>query len=41
MRHPHTPVTHPDTGIPDFWLMAMTNHDIVGEFITERDSEVR
>jgi hypothetical protein len=29
-----------DEGIPDFWLNAMTNHDMVGEFITEVDSEV-
>ena len=29
-----------DQGIPDFWLNAMTNHDMVGEFITEADSGV-
>ncbi|KAI8466552.1 MAG: nucleosome assembly protein-domain-containing protein [Monoraphidium minutum] len=29
-----------DTGIPEFWLTAMTNHEMVGELITERDAEV-
>jgi nucleosome assembly protein 1-like 1 len=32
--------TAPDTGIPDFWLTAMTNHDMIGEYVTERDAEV-
>jgi nucleosome assembly protein 1-like 1 len=26
-------------GIPDFWLTAMKNHDIIGEMIEERDEE--
>jgi nucleosome assembly protein 1-like 1 len=26
-------------GIPDFWLTAMKNHDIIGELIEERDEE--
>lgn len=30
----------PDAGIPDFWLTALTNHDMVGEYVTERDAEV-
>jgi hypothetical protein len=32
---------HPDEGIPDFWLTAMANHDMIGEYVTERDAEVR
>jgi nucleosome assembly protein 1-like 1 len=35
-----TKKTAPDSGIPDFWLTAMTNHDMVGEYVTERDAEV-
>lgn len=31
----------PDQGIPDFWLTAMANHDMIGEYVTERDAEVR
>uniref|UniRef100_A0A383V5W6 Nucleosome assembly protein n=1 Tax=Tetradesmus obliquus TaxID=3088 RepID=A0A383V5W6_TETOB len=30
----------PDEGIPDFWLTAITNHDLLGEYVTERDAEV-
>lgn len=30
-----------DEGIPDFWLTAITNHDLIGEYVTERDAEVR
>lgn len=30
----------PDEGVPDFWLNALANHNKVGPFITERDSEV-
>jgi hypothetical protein len=29
-----------DEGIPDFWLTAMANHDMIGEYVTERDAEV-
>lgn len=29
-----------DEGVPDFWLNALANHNKVGPFITERDSEV-
>jgi nucleosome assembly protein 1-like 1 len=29
-----------DEGIPDFWLTAITNHDLLGEYVTERDAEV-
>lgn len=29
-----------DEGIPDFWLTAITNHDMLGEYVTERDAEV-
>ncbi|GBF96552.1 hypothetical protein Rsub_09135 [Raphidocelis subcapitata] len=29
-----------DAGIPEFWLTAMTNHEMVGELVTERDAEV-
>jgi Nucleosome assembly protein (NAP) len=29
-----------DEGIPDFWLTAMTNHDMLSEYVTERDAEV-
>ncbi|KAG2425925.1 hypothetical protein HXX76_013299 [Chlamydomonas incerta] len=30
----------PDGPIPDFWLNALANHNKIGPFITERDSEV-
>ncbi|GLI62336.1 hypothetical protein VaNZ11_004945 [Volvox africanus] len=30
----------PDGPVPDFWLNALANHNKVGPFITERDSEV-
>eukprot|EP00879_Flechtneria_rotunda_P006760 GHRR01007104.1.p1 GENE.GHRR01007104.1~~GHRR01007104.1.p1 ORF type:complete len:348 (+),score=127.01 GHRR01007104.1:91-1134(+) len=30
----------PDEGIPDFWLTAITNHEMVGEYVTEKDAEV-
>lgn len=29
-----------DQGIPDFWLTAMANHDMIGEYVTERDADV-
>lgn len=29
-----------DQGIPDFWLTAITNHDMLGEYVTERDAAV-
>lgn len=45
--HKASPRSHPvcftstaDTGIPEFWLTAMTNHEMVGELVTERDAEV-
>lgn len=28
-----------DEGIPDFWLTALTNHDMVGEYVREQDAE--
>jgi hypothetical protein len=44
-RRPQAPRPHrrrafADAGIPEFWLTAMTNHEMVGELITERDAEV-
>ncbi|KXZ54343.1 hypothetical protein GPECTOR_5g425 [Gonium pectorale] len=30
----------PDGPLPDFWLNALANHNKIGQFITERDSEV-
>ena len=38
---PEGAADEPDSGIPDFWLTAMTNHEMVGELVTERDAEVR
>ncbi len=35
-----TPPVVLDEGVPDFWLNALANHNKVGPFITERDSEV-
>lgn len=29
-----------DSGIPEFWLTAITNHDMLGEYVSERDAEV-
>lgn len=30
----------PDEGIPDFWLTAIVNHDMVGEYVKEQDAKV-
>lgn len=27
-------------GIPEFWLTALKNHQVIGEMITEKDEEV-
>lgn len=29
-----------DSGLPDFWLTALTNHELIGDQITDRDAEV-
>ena len=38
--HERLPHPTPDGPIPDFWLNALANHNKIGPFITERDSEV-